>query len=163
MAKKKIKVKLLRENSRIPTSNNGNWYDCYVSAAVVPNLPLDWERLNNIKKTSGIIRFKPGDIVVVYLGFSADIGKGYEAIVAPRSSTFNKYGLILANSIGVIDDTFNGDEDEWRGVFYATRHSAFKIGDRLLQMRIQKSLDVEMDGVDELGNPSRGGFGTTGD
>ena len=37
--------------------------------------------------------------------------KGYEAIIAPRSSTFKNWGLIQTNSIGVIDSTYNGDND----------------------------------------------------
>ena len=64
--------------------------------------------------------------------------------------------------MGLVDDSYNGDNDEWLAMFYATTYGAFKIGDRLVQISIKKSTPVDMEDVDKLGNPDRGGYGTTG-
>ena len=151
MANKKVKIKVF-EGGRKPESKNGNWYDCYVRTANV----------NGLTPSGNVIRFASGDIVVVHLGFAMDIGKGYEGYILPRSSTFKNTGLLLTNSMGLVDDSYNGDNDEWLAMFYATRYGAFKIGDRLVQISIKKSTPVDMEDVDQLGNPSRGGYGTTG-
>ena len=66
MANKKVKIKVF-EGGRKPESKNGNWYDCYVRTANV----------NGLTPSGNVIRFAPGDIVVVHLGFAMDIGKGY--------------------------------------------------------------------------------------
>ena len=151
MANKKVKIKVF-EDGRKPQKKNGNWYDCYVRTASV----------NGVVADGNIVRFSPGDIVVVNLGFAMDIGKGYEGYILPRSSTFKNTGLLLTNSVGLVDDTYCGDKDEWLAMFYATRYGAFKIGDRLVQISIKKSTPVDMEDVAQLGNPSRGGYGTTG-
>ena len=36
---------------------------------------------------------------------------GFEAIVAPRSSTFKKWGVLQTNRIGIIDNSYCGDND----------------------------------------------------
>lgn len=151
MANKKVKVRIL-EGGKAPQSNNGNWYDCYVRTANV----------NGVEPSSNVVRFAPGDIVVVYLGFSMDMGKGYEGYILPRSSTFKHTGLLLTNSMGLVDDTYCGDGDEWLAMFYSTRYGAFKKGDRLVQISIKKSVPVDIEEVDLLGNEDRGGYGTTG-
>ena len=151
MANKKVKIKV-SEGGRKQESKNGNWYDCYVRTANV----------NGVYSNSTIVRYAPGDIVVVFLGFAMDIGKGYEGYILPRSSTFKNTGLLLTNSMGLVDDSYNGDNDEWLAMFYATRYGAFKIGDRLVQISIKKSTPVDMEDVAQLGNPDRGGYGTTG-
>ena len=151
MANKKVKIKVF-DGGRKPESKNGNWYDCYVRTAYV----------NGITPKGNVVRFAPGEIVVVHLGFAMDIGKGYEGYILPRSSTFKNTGLLLTNSMGLVDDSYNGDNDEWLAMFYATRYGAFKIGDRLVQISIKKSTALDMEDVEELGNPSRGSYGTTG-
>lgn len=157
MANKKLKVKLLRNNSELPTSHNGNYYDCFVSKATVI-------RGDEVTEHSvGIVRYRPGDTVILHLGFSAEVGKGYVGLILPRSSTFKKYGLILTNSMGVVDDTYCGDEDEWKAMMWATRGGAFMIGDNaLVQITLQKALPLDIEKVETLGNPNRGGYGTTG-
>ena len=151
MANKKVKIKVF-EGGRKPESKNGNWYDCYVRTANV----------NGLTPSGNVIRFAPGDIVVVHLGFAMDIGKGYEGYILPRSSTFKNTRLLLTNSMGLVDDSHNGDNDEWLAMFYATTYGVIKIGDRLVQISIKKSTPVDMEDVAQLGNPSRGGYGTTG-
>ena len=109
------------------------------------------------------IKYKKGDVLICGLGFAMELGKGYEAHIIPRSSTFAKKGLQLTNSVGLIDSSYCGDRDEWMAVFYATRPGSIKVGDRLVQMTIQKTNPpVEFEEVETLGNEDRGGYGSTG-
>ena len=105
-----------------------------------------------------------GEYGILPLGVAIELPKGYEAIVLPRSSTFKKYGLIMTNSAGVIDESYNGDADWWGFPFYATRDIVIEQNTRIAQFRIFEHqpplLFVE---VKKLGNPNRGGFGSTGD
>ena len=90
--------------------------------------------------------------------------QGYEAILAPRSSTFKRYGLLQSNSIGVIDSTYNGDDDIWMYPAIALRDTIIHKNDRICQFRIVKKMpdDLELKTVEILGNEDRGGFGSTG-
>lgn len=54
---------------------------------------------------------KAGERKYISMGIAMQLPKGYEAILAPRSSTFKRYGLLQTNGIGVIDATYNGDDD----------------------------------------------------
>ena len=168
MANKQIKVRLVRDNAKLPVRENGNWYDCFVSGVSVV-------RAHNVKgmnfnvfehtsavNTTGITAYNTGDIIVVHLGFAADIGENYEGHLLPRSSTFTKKGLILTNSMGLIDDSYKGDDDEWLAVFYATRPGSIRIGDRVVQMTVERSNVFDIKEVDNLNNKNRGGYGTTG-
>lgn len=64
--------------------------------------------------------------------------EGYEAHIAPRSSTFRNYGIIQTNSVGVVDESYCGDEDEWKLPVYATRDCRIEMNDRVAQFRIMK-------------------------
>lgn len=109
------------------------------------------------------IRYVAGDILFLGLGVAMELPEGYEAVVAPRSSTFKNTGLILTNSIGVIDESYCGDTDEWKAVVYCTRDGMIKRHDRLFQFRIQKSQpELKFTEVKQLGNKDRGGYGSTG-
>jgi dUTP pyrophosphatase len=93
-----------------------------------------------------------------------ELPRGYEAIVAPRSSTYKKYGLLQTNSIGVIDNSYNGDDDIWMMPVLAMREVWIPKGARLCQFRIQKKQpSIDFVEVESLGNNARGGFGSTGD
>lgn len=159
MATKKVKVKLI-ENGIQPEMVNGNWYDCTTREVhIVRRNDMDTE----IIATRGVLAIRPGDVIMMKLGFATDMGKGYEGQLKPRSSTFKKYGLLQGNSVGLIDDTYCGDGDEWMVYWYATRNSVIPVNGRFCQMTIEKSAPkFEMDVVDTLGNPDRGGHGTTG-
>jgi dUTP pyrophosphatase len=118
----------------------------------------DWIDLRTSKK----VEMKAGDYVAIPLGLGMILPEGFEAIVAPRSSTFKKYGVLLANSIGIIDNSFSGEEDEWHVLFYATRDIKIPMNERVCQFRIQPSMgkpNIEI--VDKLHSESRGGFGST--
>lgn len=107
---------------------------------------------------------EPGEYHKIPLGVAVQLPEGYEAIVAPRSSLFNRHGVILVNSIGVIDETYCGDGDEWNFLAYATRRTVIEKNERICQFRILKHQpDFEIKTVDVLGNEDRGGIGSTGE
>lgn len=170
MANKKVRIRKIIPSAKLPVKNNGNWYDCVTSEIMVVRRELLANTFNtNVfdvaqKCTdSMIVKYKRGDVLICSLGFAMELGKGYEAHVIPRSSTFAKKGLILTNSVGLIDSSYCGDTDEWVAVFYATRPGSIKVHDRLVQMTIQKSNpNVDFEEVDSLNNPNRGGYGSTG-
>lgn len=105
-----------------------------------------------------------GDTVFVKLGFAMKMPEGYKANVYPRSGTFKNYGLLLTNSVGQIDNSYCGNDDEWCGMFYATRKGTMDYNDRILQFEVvpQAMNNVEFDFVETLGEVNRGGYSSTG-
>ena len=67
------------------------------------------------------ITLKAGESTLIPLGVAIALPDGYEAHVAPRSSTFKNYGLIQTNGVGVVDWSYRGDNDQWYMPVYATR------------------------------------------
>lgn len=119
----------------------------------------DWIDLRAAKR----YHLMKGDFALIDLGVSMKLPDGYEAIVAPRSSTFKKWGVIMTNSTGIIDNSFAGDGDVWMMPVYATRETTIEVNDRICQFRIQRNQPVILfDEVEHLGNENRGGFGSTG-
>lgn len=109
------------------------------------------------------VELQKGDLRLINLGVSIQIPEGYEAILAPRSSTAARAGVIQTNSIGVIDETYCGDDDVWKFPAYAIRDTKISKGDRICQFRILKHQEeLEFEEVETLGNENRGGFGSTG-
>ena len=103
------------------------------------------------------------ELALIRLGVAMELPDGYEAIIAPRSSTPKNFGIIQANSIGVIDNSYCGDDDEWGMFVMALRDTVIHDGDRIAQFRIQKNQpDFDFEFVNSLGNPNRGGWGSTG-
>lgn len=91
-----------------------------------------------------------------------ELPEGYEAHVVPRSSTYKNFGVIQTNSMGVIDESYKGDDDFWLFPAYALRDTEIKKGDRICQFRIMKKMPtIELVEVDHLGNENRGGHGST--
>ena len=98
--------------------------------------------------------------------------EGYEAHIVPRSSTFKNYGIIMTNSKGVIDNSYNGDNDIWRFPAYCLRGKDTKANikgtfieknERICQFRIvKKQPELTFREVGYLGNEDRGGIGSTG-
>ena len=119
----------------------------------------DWVDLRCAEDTT----MKKGEYKLLRLGIGMEIPKGYEALVVPRSSTPSKFGIILANSIGVIDNSYNGDTDQWRFPAVAIRDTEIKKGDRICQFRIiENQPDLEFEEVEHLNEISRGGIGMSG-
>ena len=106
---------------------------------------------------------KAGEFKLIRLGVAMKLPRGYEAVVVPRSSTFKNYGIIQTNSMGVIDESYCGPNDQWFLPAYAIRDTTIAKFDRICQFRIQtKMAHVDIIEVLELDDPSRGGFGSTG-
>lgn len=119
----------------------------------------DWV---DLRSADTIFLYK-GEKTLLRLGVAMKLPDGYEAILAPRSSTFKRYGLIQTNGIGVIDSTYCGDHDEWMMPVVATRETIIHKNDRICQFRIQKKQPaIKFVKVDKLGGNDRGGFGSTG-
>lgn len=119
----------------------------------------DWIDL----RASETIELKQGEYKVIPLGVSMELPKGYEAHVLPRSSTFKKYGIIMTNSMGIIDNSYCGDNDIWGFPALAMRDTIIQTGERIAQFRIvQNQEEIEFVETEYLLNKDRGGFGSTG-
>jgi dUTP pyrophosphatase len=107
--------------------------------------------------------YKAGEAFLIPLGITIKLPNATEAIMAPRSSTFKKYGIIQTNSIGVIDNSYCGDNDQWFMPVYALRDGHIDKYDRICQFRIFNNQDfLRFTEVDSTGDKDRGGFGSTG-
>ena len=120
----------------------------------------DWIDLRCAQRTE----LKAGDFRLIPLGVAMALPEGYEAHVAPRSSTFKKWGILQVNSMGVIDNSYCGDNDQWMMPVYATRDTVLEFGDRICQFRImQNQPQLTFREVERLEGADRGGFGSTGE
>ncbi|MBQ6753534.1 MAG: dUTP diphosphatase [Clostridia bacterium] len=109
------------------------------------------------------IKMKAGEWKLIPLGVAIELPEGYEAHVVPRSSTFKNFGVIQTNSMGVIDTTYCGDNDQWFWPALAMRDTEIHVNDRICQFRIMSNQpQLEFVEVDHLDGEDRGGFGSTG-
>ena len=101
---------------------------------------------------------------IISLGVSIEIPEGYYAHIVPRSSTFGKWGVLLANSMGVIENDYCGDGDVWGFPAVCLRQEGTTIpkGTRVCQFRLMEKA-IEFEQVEQLGNKDRGGYGSTGE
>lgn len=166
----KIRIKYFDGATKLQKISKGNWIDVYSNKDV----------------------FVPfGERAMIPLGFALELPAGWEGHLAPRSSTFKTWGIIQTNSVGVVDDTYIGDNDQWHmpvfnicneytkgiksidnnnGCFVGdydeeTKKSGIWIhkGDKIGQFRIMEVMpEIEFEEVESFGNQDRGGFGTTG-
>lgn len=137
-----IKVKYLRDVEKIEKVSVGDWIDL---------------------RASKNISLRAGEWAYIPLGVAIELPKGYEAIVVPRSSTFKHYGVLQANSVGVIDEAYCGDNDEWHFPVFATHSTLIEKNTRICQFRIIKHQpQIDIVEVTKLGNTDRGGLGSTG-
>ena len=136
---------LIRYHADIPEIKKtavGDWIDLYAAEDV----------------TLSAGEWKP-----VSLGVSMRLPAGYEAHVAPRSSTYKNWGIIAANSVGIIDESYCGDGDIWFFPVIALRDTVISKGDRICQFRlVRKMPDIKLTKTDRLDAPDRGGLGSTG-
>lgn len=155
----RIRIKYFEDAVRLKKIIKGNWIDVYANKDVF---------------------IKAGESAMIPLGFAMELPRGWEAHLAPRSSTFKTWGIIQTNSVGVVDDTYIGDNDQWHMPVYClkgkhTENSLtlsdgikpegtwIKKGDKIGQFRIMEVMpEIEFEEVDSLGNAERGGFGSTG-
>lgn len=150
----------------------GDWIDLRSSKAVVLNAPQAGTLKGNTIKHRDVI----SDVTYIPLGVSMQLPDGFEAIVAPRSSTAEKMGIVLANGIGIIDNSYKGENDQWKFPAITLRKTSIAQNTRLCQFRIQLnqkatlwqklkwllSSSIELVEVDSLNNSDRNGFGSTG-
>lgn len=119
----------------------------------------DWIDL----RASQDYHLKAGEFTLIDLGVSMKLPKGYEAHLAPRSSAFKNYGIIQTNSVGIVDNSYNGTNDIWKMPVYATRDCHIKLNERICQFRIMEKMPyVVFEKVDSLNENDRGGFGSSG-
>ena len=119
----------------------------------------DWIDLRSAKT----VELKAFECKAIPLGVGMILPEGYEAHIAPRSSTYKKWGIIEANSIGIIDNSYSGDNDQWHFSALAIRDTVINKGDRICQFRIMKKQPkITFVEVEHLNDVDRGGFGSTG-
>lgn len=138
-----IKIKYLRNIKPIDVTEKGDWIDL---------------------RAGEDYTLTAGEYCVVHLGVAMELPEGYTAVIAPRSSTFLKWGIIQTNSIGIIDESYCGDNDEWGMPVMAFRNTKIHKNDRICQFRLfKKNDDISFTKVKILGNKDRNGFGSTGE
>ena len=143
---RKIKIKLIpNEEGRLVSvpikTKKGDWIDL---------------------RSAGTYAYSQGDFIKVSFGIALELPVGFEAYIVARSSLYKNHGLILVNSIGVVDNSYHGDKDIWMGQFIAMKSGEVNFDDRICQFRIQRNQpSFSFEVVDTLGNNSRGGFGST--
>lgn len=137
-----IKIRYLRDIKKIERFNVGDWIDLRAAEDVM---------------------IDKGQFKLIPLGVSMELPDGFEALVAPRSSTFKKLGIMMANSLGIIDESYKGDNDEWHFLAYAVKDTIIRKNERICQFRIiQHQPMIHLKEVERLGNADRGGIGSTG-
>ena len=137
-----IKIKYHNDIRPLEILDNGDWIDLRAAEDV------------NLEK---------GDFRLISLGVSMKLPEGYEAHIVPRSSTFKHWGIIQANHMGVIDNSYCGDNDIWKFPAIATRDAVIYKNDRICQFRIMKKQPwIRFDTVEHVKGPDRGGFGSSG-
>ena len=92
-----IRIKYFDKATKLKKITKGNWIDVYANKDVF---------------------VKCGERAMVPLGFALELPEGWEGHLAPRSSTFKTWGIIQTNSVGVVDDTYIGDNDQWHMPVY---------------------------------------------
>lgn len=175
--KLKIKVKVLTKGCMPEISTKGDWID--LRSAVDMCLPAPQAGTLKKKSVGGVENGYRNVVLDVYhipLGVSIELPKGFEAHILPRSSSPSKFKLFIPNGQGIIDNTYNGDNDEWNFICSTMNTSHIHKGDRICQFRIVLSQHatfrqklkwllcsgIKIKEVKTTGNPDRGGIGSTG-
>ena len=130
----------------------------------------DMQKLEKIQKGDLIdlrsaedVELKNGEFKLIPLGVGMKLPEGYKANVYPRSSTFKNFGIIMTNSVGQIDNSYSGDNDEWKFPALAMRDTVIHKNDRICQFEIQKiQPEIEFIEVEKLDDTDRGGVESTG-
>lgn len=137
-----IKIKYFTDIEKIKSIEKGDWIDL---------------------RAAETIELKKGEFKLIPLGIGMELPEGYEAHVVPRSSTYKNFKIIETNSMGIIDNSYCGDNDQWFFPAYALEDTIINKNDRICQFRIvEKQPNINFEEVNELKNPDRGGHGSTG-
>lgn len=140
---KEIKIKYFNDKlEKLKKIDQGDWIDLRAAETV------------NLKK---------GQFKLIPLGVAMKLPEGYEAHVVPRSSTFKNFGVIQTNHMGVIDESYCGNDDQWFMPVIAMRDTKISLNDRICQFRIvAKQPEIDFAEVEVMENENRGGHGSTG-
>ena len=151
--------------------DKGDWIDLKAAESVEFKGPYSHPLVGK-QRTKRDVEFSSQ---LINLGIAMELPKGFEAHVVARSSTFKKFGVIQANAIGIIDESYCGNNDIWKFSAIAFRDTKINIGDRICQFRIQPNQfatiwqklkwlftsKIELIQVDNLEHQDRNGFGST--
>ncbi|MEK7640574.1 MAG: dUTP diphosphatase [Patescibacteria group bacterium] len=109
------------------------------------------------------VTIAPKTLAMVPLNVCIKLPKSHYVFVAARSS-LPKRGLFMAHGVGIGDEDFCGNNDEYHAPLYNYTDAPVTVerGDRIAQIIIKPYEKVEWEEVDDLGDSNRGGFGTTG-
>lgn len=109
------------------------------------------------------VTIAPKSIGYAMLNIAVKVPKGYFVLLAARSS-LHKRGLMFGNSVGIVDEDYCGDNDEYRAILFNYTDEPVTVarGERIAQMVVTTYEKVTVREVDSLNAPNRGGFGTTG-
>lgn len=109
------------------------------------------------------VEMKAGEFRLISLGVSMKLPEGYEAHIVPRSSTYRHWGIIQTNHLGVIDNSYSGNNDIWKFPALAIRDTQIYKNERICQFRLMKKQEKPaFVPVDWLEGIERGGFGSSG-
>ena len=137
-----VKIKYLADIEKIQPFEQGDWID--------------------LRAAEDVILYS-GESRAIPLGVAMELPAGYEAWMAPRSSTFKQFGILMSNSLGIVDESYKGDNDQWHFPAFAVRYCKIKKNDRICQFRIiEHQPKFNFVEVESLGNDNRGGLGSTG-
>jgi len=174
--KLKIKVKRIANEGSIvalpKVIKKGDWVDLSSSKEFVLNAPQAGTLKGHDVKHRDVVT----EVTYIPLGIAMQLPKGFEAIMAARSSAPKKMGIMQANGIGVIDNSYCSDSDEWMFPAITLRKTSIAANSRICQFRIQLSQKatvwqklkwllssgIEFVEVENLDNEVRGGLGSTG-
>lgn len=175
--KTKIKVKVLTQGCMPTITTNGDWIDLRSATELELEAPqsgvLKKKTVDNKTVSYRNVMF---DIHYIPLGIAVELPDGYEALINSRSSSPYKFKLFIPSGQGVVDNSYNGNNDEWHYVCSTLNKATIHKGDRICQFRIQLSQKatlwqkikwlfssgIELVEVSELNNPDRNGLGSTG-
>lgn len=106
---------------------------------------------------------EPGKLAYIPLNVCIKPPKNHFVLLVARSS-LSKRGLILANGVGIGDEDYSGNDDEYKAVVhnYADKKVVVEKGDRIAQILLLPYDKVEWEEVENMGGENRGGFGSTG-
>ena len=109
----------LRNKGKLTFFKQGDWIDLSLEEDVI---------------------LKPGEFKACSLRVRMELPKGFEAIVALRSSTGKNFKVLQYNAPGIIDESYSGPKDIWHILLYAPKGASIKGGERVAQFRIQPKM-----------------------
>lgn len=106
------------------------------------------------------VTISPHSVKPIKVNVAVEVPSGHFLLIAARSSTPLKKGLILANGIGIVDPFYSGDKDEIKVQLlnYTDTLVEVKSGELLTQALLIKNETIEWNEVDSFGHDGHGGY-----